>query len=190
VPLPASLRSALNLPSGVGVDRAQILAAGQGLITQNFDRQTGFGGQILADGTAYFMLVPLCAGDVISNISIHVSTIGVTPTVSKVGLYSKAGILLAASAELGAAWTTATGTKTAALITPFTVPADDVYYIAVLCKAATLPTCTRGPATTSFSGVGSGAVPYGVQTGQTDLPSPATIAFGSGAPFALWVGIS
>jgi hypothetical protein len=171
-------------------NRELILANGQGLMGQNFDRQVGQGGVIAIDGTVYFMLVPLRAGDVVSSISVHVTTIGVTPTVSKVGLYSKLGNLVASSAELGAVWTTAAGTKTSVFTTPFTVPADDVYYAAVVCKAATLPTLLRGSNSTAFSAVGNGAVPIGVQTGQTDLPASATITFGSGAPFAFWIGLS
>jgi hypothetical protein len=185
-----TLRSQLNLPASVSVDeRQQILTAGQGLLTQNYERQASSANQIMIDGTVYFMLVGLRAGDVVSSISVTVAVIGVTPTVSKVGLYSKAGIQLAASAELGAVWTTAVGTKTSAVTAPYPVLTDDVYYVALICKAGTLPTLTRGAANASYSTIGSGAAPIGTQASQTDLPAPATIIT-SGTPFGFWVGVS
>jgi hypothetical protein len=184
----ASLRNFFNLPSSVSFDRFQIFTTGQGLIAQNFDRQLANATQIMADGTVYFMLVGLGAGDVVSNISVNVTTIGITPTVSKVGLYSKDGTRLASSAELGAVWTTATGTKTSALATPWTVLADDVYYVALICKAGTLPTLHRAVSTNTFTGIGSAPFPIGTQATQTDLPTPATITVGTA--FAFWVGIS
>lgn len=184
----ATLRQALGLPSNVGVERAQALVTAQGLIAQNHDRQVSSNTQIMIDGTAYFMLVGLSAGDVVSNISVCVTTIGITPTLSKVGLYSRDGVLRASSAELGAVWTTATGTKTSAVSTPFTVPSDDAYYVGLVCKAATLPILARSANSNQFSAIGTGSIPVGTQTGQTDLPSPATIVVGT--PFGYWVGIS
>jgi hypothetical protein len=169
--------------------RDDILATAQGLISQNFDRQAGGGsGSIMVDGTAYFLSVGLRANDVVSNVSIIVSTAGATLTLSKVGLYNKAGTRLAVSADQGAGWET-TGLKTVALASSYTVPADDGYYLAIVSKGTTLPTLLRGAANANgATALGTGMRAYAMQTGQTDLPASAT--FAATAPIAFWAAAS
>lgn len=169
-------------------DRDQLGLTAQGLITETFPRQAvSSGATIMVDGTAYFMCVGLRAGDVVTKLAIALHVAGATMTLSKVGLYSKAGVRLGISADQGAAWET-TGIKNVSLTTPYTVTADDGYYVAVVAKGGTLPRPASGNTNTiQATAVGTGMAPHGNQTGQTDLPSSATITAGG---IAYWVGVS
>lgn len=172
-------------------DRNQVGVTAAGLIVENGPRQLFTGTQIMTDGVAYFMKIGLRAGDVVTNIVIGITTAGTATTLSKAGLYTKAGVQLAASADQGSAWNS-TGIKSVAMGTPYTVPADDGYYVCVVSKATTtLATLLRGANNSlATAAVGTGMAEIGTQTAQTDLPSPATITFGSGSPQGFWVGIS
>lgn len=171
--------------------REGIRVRGEGLIAQTWDRHTGANATILVDGTAYFTLIGLLAGDVVTNLSISVPIAGVTMSLSKVGLYTTAGVRLALSADQGTAWESA-GVKTIAMTSPYTITTSGAYYVAIVAKGGTLPTVMRGgifaASTSQGAGIGSGSMVAGVQTGQTDLPTSATIVSGSG--FAHWVGVS
>lgn len=167
----------------------QITLTAQGLISENWPRQTGRVGTIMVGGTAYFMLVPLRAGQIVTSVSIIITTQGATMTLSKVGLYTKAGVRLGSSADQGAAWETV-GTKTADLTSPVTVPTTDGYYAAVVAAGGTLPTLLVGSNLVVVAGqVGAGAAAFGIETGQTDLDATATIVPGT-APLAFWIGVS
>lgn len=182
----------LALESNQRKDRTQILATAQGIITENFSREGARGDtSILIDGTVYFMSVGLHASDFAASVTICVTTLGATVTLSKVGLYDKNGVQRAVSADQGTAWQS-NGNKTIAFAAPYTVPADDGYYVAVVSKASvTLPTLLRSNANTGGNapGIGSGMAAFGIQTGQTDLPATATIST-AGSPIALWVAVS
>lgn len=172
------------------VSYPEIGATAIGLITENFSRQVSVAGATLIDGTAYFMLVGLRAGTTVSNISIATTNPGVGMSLSKVGLYAKDGTKLTGSADLGTSWQTGNVIRTHA-VTPYLVLADDGYYICVIGKTAvTMPNFMRASNQTAAGAIGSGMQPFGVQTGQTDLPSPATVTFSGGSPLALWVGVS
>ncbi len=148
----------------------------------------------IVDGTVYFMGVQLYAGSTVSRISIGISTAGNGTSLSKVGLYDAAGNRLALSADQGAAWDSA-GVKNIAMTASYLVPTSAWYYVAFVAKTATtMPTPVVSIATSS---VVLGAIgPYnggttlrwGLQTGQTDLPSPATIVAGV-APKVLWAAV-
>lgn len=172
------------------VPRPQLALTAQGLTAATWERLAeNSGATILVDGRVEFICVGLRAGDVVTNLLIAIDVAGVTMTLSKVGLYDKTGTRLAVSADQGAGWAS-TGLKTIAVATPYTVPIDDGYYVAIVGKATTLPR----PASAAFDSkallaVGSGMAPLGIQTGQTDLPSSATITF-SGTGNAYWVGVS
>lgn len=171
-----------------------ISLAAQGLISQNLDRQSaGLTSSTMIDGTVYAMLVPLRAGDVVTNISLILNgPAGADVTASKVGLYSLAGTLLASSADQGTAWQSV-GTKTVALASPYTVPATGGYYAALFAKATTTlpkPFCGAGSASQiNGAAIGSGAHPSGIMASQTDLPATATFTF-TASLISYWVGIS
>ena len=169
--------------------REQMSRTAQGLISETITRLAAPAtSSIMVDGTVYYMALGLRAGDVVSNIVIAVNSAGVGLTLSKVGLYSKTGTLLAQSAELGTAWQS-TGIKVSALTSPYTVLTDDGYYVAIVSKGGTLPTPIRtSTLNTVGNPVGAGIVPYATQTGQVDLPSPGTPTLGT--TIAYWCGVS
>jgi hypothetical protein len=181
-----------NGPASDTLTRQQIFNTGQGLITQNFDRNILLSNtnSAMIDGTAYFIGVGLRAGDVVSSVSIAVVTGGVGLSISKVGLYSKAGVRLAMSADLTTLWQ-GTATLTGSFSAPFTILTDDLYYVALFAKTATsMPSTLRGGSGQFATAIGSGASPYGIQTGLTDLPAPAVINFASAGSLCYWVGVS
>lgn len=168
--------------------REDLMASGQGLIAQNYDRQAAGNTSIMIGGTIYFGLLPLFKDEVVTNVHISVTANGVTSTLAKCGLYDKAGNRLAISADQGTAWDTA-GIKTVPMSTPYTILADDVYFAAVIAQAATLPTLARNANNGNIPGtIGSGARPFGTQAGQTDLINPATI--GAASSIGYWFGVS
>lgn len=169
-------------------ERDQLALTAQGLITETWNRQSVLSNAtIMEDGVAYFMAVGLRAGDVVTSLSIALHVAGATMTLSKVGLYSKAGVRLGISADQAAGWETA-GVKTVALTTPYTVTADDGYYVALVAKGATLPRPASGNTNTiQASAVGSGMVAHASLAAQTDLPASAAISAGG---TGYWVGVS
>jgi hypothetical protein len=179
-----------NGPNSDTLTRQQIVTTGQNLVTQNYGRENIAGTTVLVDGNAYFMLVGLRAGDVVTNVSVAVVTAGSSVTLSKVGLYSTAGTRLALSADQGTNWQTA-GLYTCAMATPYTVLTDGEYYAALVSKASvTLPALGRANSgVVAGASISSSPLLFGLQTGQTDLPASATIV-GTSAATAFWVGVS
>lgn len=172
-----------------GKDLARLLAEGQGLKGENFPRHLASGGQLSVSQTAYFQLMPFRAGDLVTNIHVMIITTGSSSTTKcKVALFNTAGTQLAVSADLGTSWET-TGLKTHALGTPYSVPTDGVIYVAIHHVASTAATILRATAVAGVhTAVGSGAFILGAQTGQADMPSPATIA--NASQFGFWMGWS
>lgn len=163
--------------------------AGEGLIAEAFDRALAPAGVIMIGGTVYLERVHLHAGDVVTNLHVAVTAAGVAVSLSKVGLYSKAGARLALSADLGVAWQS-TGLKTHPLIAAYKVDASDDYYVAAVAAAGTtLPTLLAGSAAPlAGAAVGAGLRPFAAMTGQADLPATAT--FAGAAPISYWMGLS
>lgn len=83
----------------------------------------------------HFTALPLNIGDVITNVwvSVAVAAVGTTPTTIKLALLSKNGNRLAITTNLAAdvKWTSL-GFKSFSFITPYTVPAGDIYMAALL----------------------------------------------------------
>lgn len=166
----------------------QALMSGVGLIAETVPRAHVITQQIMIDGTVYFGAIGLSAGDVVTRLSINVTTGATVASLSKVGLYASDGTRLAVSADQGASWESA-GLKTITLTAAYSVVRSDLYYVAAVSKAAVLPTISRGASNANLSAsVNSGMLPWGQQTGQTDLPSPATIA--SGGVYIPWIGVT
>ena len=174
--------------------RAGIMLSGQGLISQNYDRLAalGSGGFVAVGGTIYGVAIPLLAGDVVSNLSVMVTTAGSGVTASLLGLYDTAGTRLAVSADQGTAWQS-TGLKTVAMTTPYAVPATGLYYGAIIATASTtVPAFHRAATNASIAinvAVGSGINPIVFMTGQTELVASATFSAGVGG-VCYWVGVS
>ncbi len=172
-------------------DRAQVLRIGQGYFAETYQRPSNQSGSLAATQLLYGMAVGLLAGDVVTNMTVPVQTAGASVTLAKVALYSKTGTLLASSADASASFNS-TGLKTVAMSSAYTVPTDDLYYAAFLAvSTVTMPTILRGMGSVTAAcagGIGSGSPVQVVQTGQADLPSPATFVVGSGN--TVWIGLS
>jgi hypothetical protein len=169
--------------------RRDLLARGEGLISQNFDRMTSSNTSVLISGTVYYMLVPLYAGEIVTNVLIGVDSAGTLQTLGKVALYSKTGTQLAVSADQGNAWSAATGIYSVAMGTPFTILTTDVYYCAVLSVAGAGPGLSRSANSLSSAIAAPGGVrPCASQSGQADMPGSAT--FTAGPNFVPWIAVS
>lgn len=170
--------------------RAQIDWTGQGLVSENFTRRLSAANTALTTGQAQYNLVPLFADDVVVNICFVLNVAAAANTLIKVALYSKTGTLLAGSTDQQAAFQGGVVPRIvqAPLSSSVNVAADDVYYSAVLAVGGTMPTLMRSAAVASGSTVvGASPLPYGQQTGLSDLASPATIA-ATGNCF--WTGVT
>lgn len=172
--------------------REDILMAAQGLVAQNFDRQTAQAAAASTSQTIYVSLIPCRAGTVITNLHIGVATTaGIGTATSFMGLYSRAFVRLAVTADLGTAFNS-TGNKTAALTSPYTATTSDGIFGAVVGTNSTQsPSFARGSTSANLAAaLGSGSVPFGTGgTGQTSLPTgPITIVATNG--IAYWMGAS
>jgi len=169
---------------------AAILTAGQGLLSQNFDRQVVNTSSLMIGGTAYAMLVPLKEGDKIGNIYVNSAGAGNEVTLFKASILSADGkIEYARTADQSALFGSG-GVKTLPLVSSWVVPATGVYVICIVATAkTTLPTLWRGTVLSSATKIGSNPPSFAtLGTGLTDLPAaPATI--GSTNPIAYWVGV-
>ena len=96
-----------------------------------------------ATGVALATAVPLCSGDVISNITfVTGGTAAAVPTAGFVALYSSAAtpVLLAQSADFGSTARAANTSFTVALTTAQTITVDGLYYVSIAFAATTVPT--------------------------------------------------
>lgn len=170
--------------------RQAVVMRAQGYYAETYPRAASLVANGVTSGTLYAMAVGLIAGDVVANMTIGVSTLG-TMTLAKLGLYSKTGnTLLCSSADASVAFGS-TGPKTLAMTTPYTVVADDIYYVGFLAVHTSLQ-CYRGSTSTvtTFSGgVGNGFAMQMAQGSQVDLPATATLAV-STSGISWWVAIS
>lgn len=169
--------------------RAQMAA--QSYFSESFPRQALSTSSAPATGAVYFVLIGLARGDVVTNLHLLCTTLGsgFSGIGMKVGLYSKAGVLLQGSGDVSALFAS-TGPKVCPLSAAYTVGATDGYLAALLAVASVPPTLLRGAPGQNASGAFAGGVgAYGVQNSQVDLPAPATVANNNGAS-AFWVGAS
>lgn len=162
----------------------------QGLVVQSFDRNILISNaQALASGQMNGAGVYLFAGDVITNAHWEVYVAGTSVTIGRVGLYNTAGTLLASSANDTAIWTATAGMRTKALSAPYTVLVSGWHYVHLLpVFSGTAPQIGRATNVNFYNlSVNGGQTPNNVQTGLSDLPSPATFALGSWTP---WIALS
>lgn len=185
--------SAGPVGNNLEISRYEICLRDRGLIAETSDPRTLAGATISVSGTVYFTSIGLRLGDVVTNLSIGITTAGAGMTRSRLGLYTAAGVLLAQTADLGAQWQT-NGIQTAPLTAPFTVTSSGLYYIAAIAVASvTQPVFQKGEGNTTLpnnTAVGAGFASYQVQLAQADLPNPAVFAAKGAAGFAPWFGVS
>jgi hypothetical protein len=192
-------RSVVTRPSAAAdFARLNPSLTAQGLIAETFPRSMNTAATaLMIGGTVYLTAIPLFAGNVVTKIILGISNAGVAMTLSKVGLYDKAGARLAVSADQGASWETALR-KEISLSAPYTVTVSDAFYVALVAAGGTLPRILGGAAVSTAAALdliggsigGTGVRPYAVMTGQTDLPATVTLAAPSAAPFAFWIGVN
>src|SRR4051812_41502936 len=128
--------------------RQQVMMEGLGYYAETCPRSILANATVGVTQRVYYVAVGLLAGDIVSRLSIHITTAAATVSLCKVGLYSKAQALLASSTDQSASWVSA-GIKDVTLSlqsngTPLIIPTDDVYYAAILSVGTTPPTCSRG----------------------------------------------
>jgi len=164
-----------------------------GFTAWSYDPSFASTGQLLVNGTIYLSAVYLRASATISKCWWLVSAAAVTPTAGQnwVGLVNSTGPVLS-TAGIDSLITTASVARSATLTTPQTVAAG-VYWVALVCNAATAPTLmrTNGLATgTNNANLSGGTLRYATSlTAQTTLPASITPASNSAGP-SLWVAVS
>ncbi|GAA1977386.1 hypothetical protein [Kitasatospora viridis] len=133
----------------------------------------------LTSGVMTSVPIYLRKGDVVSNLTFRSgATAAVTPTNQWAALYSSAAtpVLLGQSADATTTAWGATTNRTFALGAPVTITADGVYWVALMVKAATVPSLV-GVSTTASAGITANERNL-AQTSGSALAStaPATIA--------------
>jgi hypothetical protein len=177
--------------------RYQAQMEAQGYYAETFPRSSASGTGVTPTQQVCYVAIGLAAGDVVSNISLMVQAAGATVTLAKVGIYSKANVLLASSADASTSFQSTSGVKTIALTlqsngTPFTVPTTDGYWLAYLAvSAVTMPALWKNSGSNAANNpIGSGAIGMtGIQAGQADLPATSSILYTS-TNHAIWMGVS
>lgn len=175
--------------------RYQALVATQGYYAENLQRATIQSPTIMINQSIYYMPIGLLAGDVVTNVivDVQVGGSGFTGVGVKVGLCTKAGVQLAASADVSASFGSA-GVKTLAMSSAYTVLTSDAYLVELLCviTPGTMPTLWRGIGNTGGNTLVTGATlgSHGVQTAQTDFPAPGVPTYNSTVNLCYWVGVS
>lgn len=168
---------------------AEVQMEGEGLLAQCASRYMTNGSVAPTSGDLRASLTPIRAGTIVTNIHVGVTgTAAGTVTTIKAGLFDKSGNRLAASDNSTTALNGTNAVATIALATPYTVPATDVYYPAILIVATQMPTLTRINSNTPFhTAVGSGK-PVGVtEASQTDVDATATF---TATALMYWFGIT
>lgn len=176
--------------------RWQIGTTAHGFLAETFDirmtNTTGIPTANAASGTMTMQLIGLRAGDVITNISVASGgTNGTALTFAKLGLFDKSGNFLAATASASATFNTGNNTiRTVALTSPYTIPADDGYYVTFLQYGSGATGCQlRALSAATINGNPSGSFPRpsALVTNQTDISGNVTPAAETNS---YWFGVS
>jgi hypothetical protein len=163
------------------------MRAGLGVLSEPFPILTAFAGQNMASGIVFAVAVPLLEGDVVSGIATYVITGASQQTLWRLGIYSKAGALLAQTDDVKALYVMSTK-PVLTLTAPFTVPATDVYYFASVWTGsgvgALLRVANQQGEQIALPG---GVQPFGVMLGQTDLPGTLVFAPTTTSAYGFWL---
>src|SRR3989304_56291 len=154
--------------------RLELARTAQGLLSETFDRRLALGNTLLTNQQVEYSLVGLRGGDLITNVYLITSAAATSGTsgTGTVAIYTSAGVRSVSSADATTLFTAAAGLKTIPLTSPWTVPVDGGYYVALLTTyVTTQPTVTRYTTVNNGSIViGAGVRPWAIQTAQTNLP--------------------
>jgi hypothetical protein len=166
--------------------RDQAERTGLGYTGETFDRDAVTTALAFVSGEQRAAAVGLLAGDVVKNILLDVSAVIQTITTLKVGVWDSNLTLLASSAN--AATNLATGIASFALSTPFTAPADGVYYVGAIIVATTMGSIGAGSSVVGKGGaVGSGPKKAIVRSGLSDI---STFVGAAQTDQPVWLGWS
>lgn len=176
----------VDLATAMGGTRNDLVLSARGLIAETIDEKACNVTSAPGSGVLVAGLVGLRAGDVITNVAVHVVSNGTGVTLAKVGIYDVSGNLLASSADVDTSFTSGSANRkqVTAFSSPYTVVSDGGYYLAVLFVGGTSPTILRANTSTSAAISGS-ALAYGAQGSLSDLPDPMTLAAGTNST---WLG--
>lgn len=180
--------------SGNVANRQRAQMEAQGYFAENYPRASVNTATAAVTGSVYYSSIGLCVGDRVSSIvmAINATGSGFSGVGMRVGIYSRSLVLLASSGDVSGVM--AQGFKAAPLTLqsdgqPFTVPSTDAYYLAFIVVSSSPPTFTRTvsgingftPLSSSFASM------FGVQAGQTDLPTTPAIPT---ATLGFWMGVA
>ncbi|MFE6903778.1 hypothetical protein ACFVFJ_44355 [Streptomyces sp. NPDC057717] len=178
---------------GVGI----VQPSDHGLISWTFDPANTIDVSTLASGTVYMAAVRVRERTTLSNISIYLSSAGVTLTAGQnfAGIYNSSGTRLAVTADQASAWASS-GAKTMALAAPVAVY-PGTYYIALVCNATTPIVVSRGSGNAGQVNIGLTAGTARYTSGgtgwvtQTSLPASGTLANrGIASIISFWAAVS
>lgn len=163
--------------------RADLALNAAGIIAETVSLTTlrDVPGTVATAASTFAGMVGLRAGDVITGMTYYcITSAGSGLTLVKMGVATKAGVVLGKTADFHG--TLATGINTVALTTPLTIPTDDGYYLCFTAVGTTGPTLVRGVAAPiNLPALNGGSVRASVVGTQTDLvtfaPAAGSTAF-------------
>lgn len=186
---PGGANAYLNRDVSAMLARTAAANRGMGYYAETVPYLSCGAASVSVTGRLYGVAIGLLAGDVVSNIICAVNVINNTPTLTKLGLYTTGGTLLAGTADASSAFGS-TGKKVTALTAPYTVTADGVYYVVFINTAATGASMFRAHGGgNAFQAVTGGVAAMVNQDSQTDLPASATFTATANA-FGYWMAIN
>lgn len=155
------------------IARYQIGLRAQGWFTETLPGAAVTSTSALTTSRAYFSMMPLLAGDVVSSLTIKQTVVGSTLSLGKVGVGTLSGTTMtpvAVSADINATFTGTAGQKQIALTAAYTAPADGVYYAMIVAVGTTGPTITRTNAAQQLAAAAlTGFSPASCYASATDL---------------------
>lgn len=142
--------------------------------------------QAYTSGATRFGVMPLQAGQVVTNIFTSVSVAASSVTTIKYGIYDSSGNRLAVTDNSTTAHD-AVGWPSIALTAPYTVTTTGGYYFAALVVAGTAGSCGTLASVTgkAFPG-GTPAMCGGTEAGQTDLDATVVVSGSNVLPWFGW----
>jgi Collagen triple helix repeat (20 copies) len=160
-----------------GPDGSTALAQASGLVAWTGDPALILESGTDASGSIHAASVLLTKGQVITSLAEVVDSAGVGMTHGMYGIYDKDFNLVAQTADTPAAFAVTNQWVELPLTSPYTVPADGVYYFADLLAAATMPGIGNLGfyLNTSARSILPGGVPRGFYGGAPFTAFPATV---------------
>lgn len=175
-------------------ERPRLGLTAQGLISEAYPGIVAGAATAPATQVVYGVLLGLRAGDVVTGVVIRnsVAAAGTAPTLARFGIATSGGVMLAVSADGGAAASWGLGARQFALSTPYTVTADGGYYACYVVNGTwgtTQPTPLHATSTVGYTAMTGGAAPAFQWAGQTDLPAVSASLTLTSSGRTYWLGV-